>query len=187
VRAQSEVSTSGGGQASVHGIEGLNVGQIADISDLASIQITMTLEQLFRLVPRFSDGIRCTLGGATQTKATMLQLTEVNPWVMDCDCPSLEAILGGQPINVINLAICQQLGIIKWEPCTFWLRMTDGSSVRPIGIIPDLEMVVQGHAFTILIVIMDLPGKEAYPLVLERPWLRSAMMKHDWQKNAFIF
>jgi hypothetical protein len=37
VRAQSEVSTSGGGQASVHSTEGLNVDQIADISDLAGI------------------------------------------------------------------------------------------------------------------------------------------------------
>jgi hypothetical protein len=48
-------------------------------------------------------------------------------------------------------------------------------------------MVVQGHVFTISVVIMDLPGKEAYPLLLGRPWLRSARMKHDWQKNVLIF
>jgi hypothetical protein len=117
---------------------------------------------------------------------------------MDCDYPSLEAILGGQPIqkilidgrsgvNVINLAICRQLGIVKWEPCTFWLRMADDSSVQPVGIIPDLEMVVQGHVFTISVVIMDLPTKEAYPLLLGRPWLRSARIKHDWQNNVLIF
>jgi hypothetical protein len=137
------------------------------------------LEQLLRLVPRFSDDIRRTLGGVTQTPATNVQLTKVNPRVMDCDCPSLEAILGGQSIqkilidgvNVINLAICRQLGIVEWEPRTFWLRMADGSYVRPIGITPDLEMVVQGHVFTISVVIMDLPGKEAYPLLLGRPWL----------------
>jgi hypothetical protein len=98
---------------------------------------------------------------------------------MNCHYPSLEAILGGQAIqkilidgglgiNVINLAICQQLHITK---CTFWLRMADGSSVRPVEIILDLEMVVQGHAFTISVVIMDLPSKEAYPLHLGRPWL----------------
>jgi hypothetical protein len=91
----------------------------------------MTLEQL-GLVPRFSDGIHRTLGGATQTPATTVQLTEVNPRVMDCDCPSLEAILGGQPVqkilidggssvNVINLAIYRQRVITKREPCTFWL------------------------------------------------------------------
>jgi hypothetical protein len=137
----------------------------------------MTLEQLLRLVPRFSEGICRTLEGAAHTPAITVQLTEVNPRVMDCDCPSIDAILGGQlvpkilidggsGVNVINLAICRQLGITTWEPCTFWLRMADGSSVRPVGMIPDLEMVAQGHVFTISVVIMDLPSKEAYPLLL---------------------
>jgi hypothetical protein len=35
--------------------------------------------------------------------------------------------------------------------------MANGNSVRPIGMIPDLEMVVQGYMFTISVVIMDLP------------------------------
>jgi hypothetical protein len=43
----------------------------------------------------------------------------------------------------LMLATCWQLGITKWEPCKFWLRMANGSSVRPIGMIPDLEMVMQ--------------------------------------------
>jgi hypothetical protein len=63
VRTQPEASTSGGGQASVNDTEGPNIDQITDILDLAGIQITMTLEQLLRLVPRFSNGIRRTLGG----------------------------------------------------------------------------------------------------------------------------
>jgi hypothetical protein len=49
---------------------------------------------------------------------------------------------GGSGVNVISMATCRQLGITKWEPCKFWLRMANGSSVRPIGMIPDLEMVV---------------------------------------------
>jgi hypothetical protein len=52
--------------------------------------------------------------------------------------------------------------------------MANGSSVRPIGMISELEMVVQGHTFTILIVIMDLPQQDAYPILLGRPWLRAA-------------
>jgi hypothetical protein len=61
---------SGGEQASIHDMEGLNVDQIVDISDLAGIQITMTLEQLLRLVPTFSDGIHRMLGAAMQTLET---------------------------------------------------------------------------------------------------------------------
>jgi hypothetical protein len=128
-----------------------------DISDLAGIQVTMTLEQLLRLVPRFWEGIRRTLEGTAMTTAPAIQLTEVDERVMDCECLSMEAIVGGQKIagilidggsgvNVISMATCRQLGITKWEPCKVWLRMANGSSVRPIGMIPDLEMVVQGYA-----------------------------------------
>jgi hypothetical protein len=93
--AQAKAGTLKEGQVSMHGIEGQGIDQRADISDLAGIQITMTLEQLLRLVPGFHEGIRRTLGGATPTPATMVQLTKVNPRVMDCDCPSIDAILGG--------------------------------------------------------------------------------------------
>jgi hypothetical protein len=53
--------------------------------------------------------------------------------------------------------------------------------------IPDLEMVVQGHTFTISVVILDLPHQDAYPILLGRPWLRSARMKHDWPRNVLTF
>ena len=56
--AQAKAGTSEEGQASTHGIEGQGINQRANISDLAGIQITMTLEQLLRLVPRFHEGIR---------------------------------------------------------------------------------------------------------------------------------
>jgi hypothetical protein len=48
------------------------------------------------------------------------------------------------------------------------------TSVRPIGMIPDLEMVMQGHVFTISVIIMDLLYKDAYPILLGQPWLRTA-------------
>jgi hypothetical protein len=169
-----------------------------DISDLAGLQVTMTLEQLLRLVPRFREGIRRTLEGTTLVPAPAVQLTEVDERIMECECPSIEAIIGGQKVtgilidggsgvNVINMATCWQLGITKWEPCKFWLRMANGSLFRPIGMISDLEMVVQGHTFTISVVIMDLPQQDAYPILLGRPWLWSAKMKNDWPKNVLTF
>jgi hypothetical protein len=107
-----------------------------DISDLAEIQVTMTLEQLLRLVPRFREGIRRTLAGTATTMAPAVQLTEVDERVMDCECPSMETIVGrqkiagilidgGSGINVISMATCRQLGITQWEPFKFWLRMAN--------------------------------------------------------------
>jgi hypothetical protein len=80
------------------------------------------------------------LNGTVETPATTIQLTEVDEQVMDCECPSMEAIIGGQKIagilidgrsgvNVISMATCWQLGITQWEPCKFWLRMVNESSV----------------------------------------------------------
>jgi hypothetical protein len=138
-----------------------------DISDLAGIQVTMTLEQFLQLVPRFREGIQRTLEGTTTTTPA-IQLTEVDQRVMDYEGPRMEAIVrgqqiagilidGGSGVNVISRATCRQLRITKWEPCKFWMRMANGSSVQPISMIPNLEMVVQGHAFIISVVIMDLP------------------------------
>jgi hypothetical protein len=46
------------------------------ISDLAEIQVTMMLEQLLRLVPRFREGIRRTLEGAHFVNDVVLGLTQ---------------------------------------------------------------------------------------------------------------
>jgi hypothetical protein len=190
MQTQGAQRTANGKAVLTEATEPSSSGVEPDISDLAGIQVTMTLEQLLRLVPRFREGIHHTLEGTTTAPAPAVQLTEVDERVMDCECPSMEAIVGGQKVagifidgvsgvNMITMATCRQLGIRKWEPCKFWLRMVNGSLVRPIGMIPDLEMVVQGHTFTISVVIMDLPQQDSYPILLGQPWLRSARMKHD--------
>jgi hypothetical protein len=79
-------------------------GMESDISDLAGIQVKMTLEQLLRLVPRFREGIRRTLEGTATTTAPAIQLTEVDERVMDCECPSMEAIVGGRKIAGIFMS-----------------------------------------------------------------------------------
>jgi hypothetical protein len=84
----------------------------------------MTLAQLLRLVPKFREGIQRTLKGKTTTSAAAIQITEVNHRIMDCKCPSLEAIVGrqridgilingGSGINVTRMATCRQLGDYK--------------------------------------------------------------------------
>jgi hypothetical protein len=67
----------------------------SDILDLAGVQITTILEPILRLVPRFCEGLRCTLKGMTTTLAAPVRLTEVDQGVMDWDCPNIEEIVGG--------------------------------------------------------------------------------------------
>ena len=72
-------------------------------------------------------------------------------------------------------------------PCPFWLRMADTSSVRPTGLIRDLDVTIKGHAFRIYAVMLQLNVQGAYPLLRVRPWLRTAHIKHNWQKNIITF
>ena len=65
--------------------------------------------------------------------------------------------------------------------------MADTSSVRPTGLIRDLDVTIGGHAFRISAVVLQLNVQGAYPLLLGRPWLRTAHIKQNWQKNVITF
>jgi hypothetical protein len=88
-----------------------------EISDLVGVQITMTLEQLLWLVPRFREGLHHTLEGTTTMSAAPVRLTKVDQRLMDCNCPNKDAIVGGQRtagilidggsgVNMISMATC---------------------------------------------------------------------------------
>ena len=67
---------------------------------------------------------------------------------------------------------------------SFAVRMADQRRVQPLGLIRGLKMEVCGMKFDIAAVILhmeDISG--SYPLLLERPWLRQARVKQDWQSD----
>ena len=94
---------------------------------------------------------------------------------------------GGSGVNMISEATCQNLGLIEWEPCPFWLRMADTRSVRPIGLIRHLDFMLGGHMFTISAVVLRLEAPGAYPMLLGCPWLRTTNIKQHWQRNMISF
>ena len=56
---------------------------------------------------------------------------------------------GGSGVNVINKTTCDRLGIRKWDACPFWLRIADTSTVRPLGLIRHLDVIIGGYTFQI--------------------------------------
>ena len=121
-----------------------------------------------------------------------------NPSIMDERNPSIKVIIhgqeienvivdGGSGVNVINKTTCDKMGITKWEECPFWLRMADTSTVRPIVLFRQLDVVVGGHSFQISAVILHLEAPGAYPLLLGRPWLKKANIKQNWNQNVLTF
>ena len=102
---------------------------------------------------------------------------EVNAYIID----------GGSGVNVISETTCHSLGITQWEPCPFWLRMADTSSVTPTELIRDLVVTIGGHAFRISAVVLQLNAQGAYLLLLGRPWLKTSHTKKNWWKNIITF
>ena len=76
---------------------------------------------------------------------------------------------GGSGVNVISQRTCDNLSIREWESCPFWLRMANTSSVRPTGLIRDLEVTIEGHVFHISAVVLQLNVQGEYPLLLGSP------------------
>ena len=64
-------------------------------------------------------------------------------------------------INVISAKTCEQLGISEWEACPFWLCMVDTRSVRPLGLICKLGIIIGVHRFDIsaIVLALDAPGE----------------------------
>ena len=49
--------------------------------------------------------------------------------------------------------------------------MADNRSVRPLGLIRKLGIVVDRHHFEISAVVFALDAPRVYPILLDRPWL----------------
>ena len=65
--------------------------------------------------------------------------------------------------------------------------MANTCSVRPLELIRNLGIIVGSHCFDISAVILALDAPGEYPILLSRPWLRSANVKQNWQHNCISF
>ena len=100
-----------------------------DLAELTGCQITMTLEQLLRLVPRFRAGLTKEV---PPTKVAEVQTTsaEMGANIIDPHCPGVDMIIhgqkitgalidGGSGVNVITTETCEKLGLTNWPKCPF--------------------------------------------------------------------
>ena len=114
---------------------------------------------------------------------------------MDEQSPSIKVTIRGQEIartivdngsgvNVINNTTSDKLGITKSDACPFWLRMANTSTITPLGLIRQLDVILGGHTFQIFAMVLHMEVVGAYPLLLGRPWLKKANIKQNWNRNV---
>ena len=65
--------------------------------------------------------------------------------------------------------------------------LADTSTIRPLGLIRHLDVIIGGYTFQISAVVLQLDSVGAYPLLLGRPWLKTANIKQNWNKNVLTF
>ena len=139
---------------------------------LADCQIFLTLAGLLKLVQRFTEKVT-TLMAQKEAEHVLVNCSQpsIGPTIMDEQSPSIKVIIrgqevartivdGGSGVNVINNTTCDKLEFTKWDACSFWLRMADTSTIRPLGLIRQLNVILGGHTFQISIVVlhMEAPG-----------------------------
>ena len=168
-----------------------------DLAELTGCQITITLEQLLRLVPRFRAGLTKEVPPAKVAEGQTTS-AEMGANIIDPHCPGVDMIIhgqkitgalidGGSGVNVITTETCEKLGLTNWPKCPFWLRMADGSSVKPEGLLQNLSILIEGYSFEISAVVLRVPNPAPYPFLLGRPWLRTARIKQNWQRSTMTF
>ena len=91
---------------------------------------------------------------------------------------------GGSGVNVITEDLANKLGL-RWEPIPFNIRMVDNRTVVPKGLIRHAKVKVGGmdYLVNLVVITMQTPTQDSYQVLLGRPWLRDAKVKHDWNRD----
>ena len=161
---------------------------------LADCPITLTMSKLLSLVSQFRKAMESSLQIPHKVIPSYFTEPTHGPTIIDYYNPAIKVLVqgtkitecvvnAGSGVNVISKATCNNLGINSWENCHFWLRMADTRYVRPLRLLRKLSVIIGGHLLKISAVLLALEAPGAYPLLLGRPWLRSANIKQNWQHN----
>ena len=126
------------------------------------------MDKLLNLVPQFRQAMGTQTQGLDRVEIlTNFIESSMGLAVIDHQNPAIKVVLqgeeipgcivnGGSGLNVINKGTCNRLGITEWEVCPLWLCMADTRSVRPLGLVRKLKIVIGGHAFEIGVVVLAL-------------------------------
>ena len=98
--------------------------------ELANYEITLTMDKLLNLVPRFRQTIETRMWGMDRVEIlTNFTKSSTGPTMIDHHNPAIMVVLQGLEVtsyiidegsgNVINKATCNRLSITEWEVCPF--------------------------------------------------------------------
>ncbi|XP_058733363.1 uncharacterized protein LOC131604972 [Vicia villosa] len=85
----------------------------------------------------------------------------------------------GSSINLIPLSMVKRLGIFYLKAMRMTLQLADKSTTRPYGVAEDLLVKVDKFLFPVDFVVIDMEEDIDTPLILGRPFMKTAGMMID--------
>ena len=148
------------------------------MENLGRLASFITLGRIIKISAQIQDKVATIIAQNGAEKVSINYSNPItSPTVMDEQTLSIKVVIWGKDVtdtivndesgvNVINKITCDRLGFTKWDACPFWLRMSDTNTIRPLGLIRQLDVTVGGHSFYILAAVLHLDATGAYLLLL---------------------
>ncbi|GKE24457.1 reverse transcriptase domain-containing protein, partial [Tanacetum coccineum] len=106
-------------------------------------------------------------------------------FLIPCDFPKLEECLAltdiGASINLMPLSVWKKLSLLELTPTRMTLELANRSIAYPVGVSEDVFVKVGKFYFSADIVVVDYDVDPWVPLILGRPFLRTARALIDAQ------
>ncbi|GJY53098.1 reverse transcriptase domain-containing protein [Tanacetum coccineum] len=90
----------------------------------------------------------------------------------------------GASINLLPHSICKQLGLEALTPTRMTLELSNRSVTHPMGIAEDVVVRVDGFTFLADFVVVNFEPDPRVPIILGRPFLRTAKALIDLYKET---
>jgi len=155
----------------------------ADILIAQLLEIALTMRKAFNSVTsirrRPKPRVKLATSIKTKGKPHEVKVVEIDVSIVDKILFKV-LINGGSGLNIMPLQIMKKLGLDITEPSSFVINMTNQTPKTPLGQIQDCRLVTWGKKYSLTFHVIRMhSNREAFPLLLGRPWLRAANAKVD--------
>ena len=89
----------------------------------------------------------------------------------------------GSSINLMPLTMLRQIGDLKVKTTKIQLQLADRTVKHPYGVVEDVLTKVDKFMFPVDFVILDMKEDEEVPLILDRPFMKTAKVIVDVDKG----
>ena len=170
-------------------------------ADLSSLKADITFGQLLEMSPvarkTLKDGMlvnrrakrpkmRVSARVQMQGRTREVKAVEIEVTVVDKVVPNV-LVDGESSLNLLPEHTMRKLGLSSTGPSSFVINM---ANVVPVGIIKDCRLNTGGEEYIVTFQVIKMhDNKDAFPILLGRPWLRMANAVVDWggQKPSITY